>query len=84
MSVHDPLVGMLEDRIVHRGDPNPQGYDAVVFAVAHRAYRDLEPAVWLAGSTPLVVDANMVLNPQQIKGFRNAGCTLKVIGRGDL
>jgi nucleotide sugar dehydrogenase len=84
VSVHDPLVDMLEDRMVHRGDANPEGYDAVVFAVAHHAYRVLEPAVWLAGSKPFVVDANMVLNPEQIEAFRKAGCTLKVIGRGDL
>jgi nucleotide sugar dehydrogenase len=82
--VHDPLVDVLEDHAVHRGDADPKGYDAVVFAVAHHAYRVLEAAVWLAGSKPLVVDANMVLNPQQIEAFRKAGCNLKVIGRGDL
>ena len=82
--VHDPLVDMLEDYAVHRGDANPEGYDAVVFAVAHHAYRVLEPAVWLAGSKPLVIDANMVLSPHQIEAFRKAGCNLKVIGRGDL
>lgn len=86
VDVQDPLVDTLDDvaRDVNRVLSNPDGYDAVVFAVAHKVYRLLAPPVWLGRERPLILDANMVLTPAQIGGFLEAGCAVKVIGRGDL
>ena len=82
---HDPLVGVWPemDREVLRDVPKAEGVDAVVFAVGHLAYADLEPAAWLGGATPLVFDANAVLSVDQRRGFRAVGCRVSAIGRGD-
>ena len=82
---HDPLVGRWQEmeREVLRDVPKAEGLDAVVFAVGHLGYADLEPAAWLGGATPLVFDANAVLSLEQRRGFRKAGCRLAGIGRGD-
>jgi hypothetical protein len=71
------------EREVLRDVPKAEGLDAVVFAVGHLGYADLEPAAWLGGATPLVFDANAVLSLEQRRGFREAGCRLAGIGRGD-
>jgi nucleotide sugar dehydrogenase len=86
IDVQDPLAETLEDigRPVRRDLSAPDGYDAAVFAVGHEHYRRLQPAQWLKRDRPLIVDANMVLTAFQISDFRNAGCRVKVVGRGDL
>ena len=86
IDIQDPLANELEDigRKVQRQLPNPDGYDAVIFAVAHDTYRELEPKKWLGGKTPLIIDANNVLLAEQTCGFRAAGCRVKAVGRGDL
>jgi UDP-N-acetyl-D-mannosaminuronate dehydrogenase len=86
VDVHDPLVSELEGigRPVMRDLPRPNGYDAVVFAVAHEPYRKLQPQTWLGGARPLILDANSVLSAEQIALFQSAGCRVKAVGRGDL
>lgn len=86
VDIHDPLVDIFDEiaRPVRRVLSNPAGYDAVVFAVAHKAYQALAPSAWLGNERPLIVDANMVLTQDQIAAFRAAGCAVKVIGRGDI
>lgn len=86
VDVHDPLVDSIEDiaRPVIDDLPQPCGYDAAVFAVAHEAYRQLRPAEWLGEERLLVLDANFVLSPEQIADFQQAGSKVKVVGRGDL
>jgi nucleotide sugar dehydrogenase len=86
VDVHDPLVSELEGigRPVMRDLPQPNGYDAAVFAVAHEPYRKLLPETWLGSARPLVLDANAVLSAEQIALFQAAGCRVKAVGRGDL
>ena len=62
--------------------PVPANYDAIVFAVNHREYLDLDLKSWLSGSTPLIFDANCVLSDTQRQAARDAGCRLRSIGRG--
>jgi nucleotide sugar dehydrogenase len=86
IDIHDPLVDELEDisRKVQRILPRPEGYDAVIFAVAHEEYRKLDPVAWLGPARPLIIDANNVLSAAQIAAYRIAGCDFKAVGRGDL
>jgi UDP-N-acetyl-D-glucosamine dehydrogenase len=86
VDIHDPFTDELEDigRKVRRLLPNPDGYDAVVFAVAHDTYRELDPKKWIGTKTPLIVDANNVLSAEQTCSFGAAGCQVKAVGRGDL
>lgn len=82
---HDPLVThwaeMQQD--LPADIPSPAAYDAVVFAVSHREYLDIDINQWLAGATPLVFDANCVLSESQRKAAKDAGCAVKSIGRGE-
>ena len=82
---HDPLVTRwAEMEIDLPADvPAPEGYDAIVFAVNHREYLDLDLKTWLNGQTPLIFDANCVLSDEQRQAASDAGCTVKSIGRGE-
>lgn len=83
---HDPLVeywGDL-DRQVLQNIPSPQGFDAVVFAVPHQEYLDLDLIDWLQDSQPVILDANCVLKPQQVQALTKSDVNLAFIGRGIL
>jgi UDP-N-acetyl-D-glucosamine dehydrogenase len=86
IDIHDPFADELVDigRKVQRLLPKPDGYDAVIFAVAHETYRELDPKEWIGTQRPLIVDANNVLSAEQTCSFAAAGCKVKAIGRGDL
>jgi nucleotide sugar dehydrogenase len=86
VEVHDPLVDTVDelDDSVMRTLPQPDGYAAAVFAVGHQTYRHIEPRSWLGSARPLIVDANCVLSQAQITEFRQIGCLVKAVGRGDL
>jgi nucleotide sugar dehydrogenase len=85
VSVHDPLVGLWQelDREVPAALPLAQGFDAVVFAVAHEDYAALNLEGWLGDARPLVFDANNVLTAGQRAALRRLGCPAAAIGRGD-
>lgn len=82
---HDPLVTRWAEVGIDlpKDVPSPTGYDAIVFAVNHREYLRLDLKTWLNGKTPLIFDANCVLSDAQRQAARDAGCTVKSIGRGD-
>ncbi len=86
VDIHDPMVNEIEEGgyAVMRSLPPAQNYDAAVFAVGHEMYRKMQPKDWLGNAHPAIVDANMVLSAQQITAFRDSGCVVKAIGRGDL
>jgi nucleotide sugar dehydrogenase len=86
VDVHDPHVDELEEvgEPVMRTLPDPAAYDGVVFAVGHAAYRNIDPNPWLGASRPVIIDANSVLSRPLIAAFQQAGCYVRVIGRGDL
>lgn len=83
--LHDPLVGHWDEmkREVPKEIPSPAGIDAVVFAVSHREYRDLNLTTWLAGATPAILDANGVLSRERRDALRAAGCRVASVGRGE-
>jgi UDP-N-acetyl-D-glucosamine dehydrogenase len=81
--VHDPLVEAWEGpgRLV--GDlPSAAGFDAIVFAVPHRAYAELDLNAWLGDASPLILDANRVLTGEQLSGLTGGGRRVWSIGRG--
>jgi UDP-N-acetyl-D-glucosamine dehydrogenase len=63
--------------------PTPCDVDAVIFAVAHEEFKTLNVRTWLNGSRPVILDANNVLENEQRRAFRAAGCTVASIGRGE-
>jgi UDP-N-acetyl-D-glucosamine dehydrogenase len=82
---HDPLVrywGELRTSVPSEL-PTLAGVDAVVFAVPHDPYRQLDVESWLDGERPVVLDASDVLSAEQRAAFARLGCTVASIGRGE-
>ena len=81
---HDPLVRRWEELGLDLPPalPSAAGVDAVVLAVPHREYRELDYGTWLDGRTPVVLDAFGVLALEQRARLRALGCRVESIGRG--
>lgn len=84
VQAHDPMVRHWPelDWTLPPELPAADGLDALVFAVPHRAYRELDVAGWLGAARPLVLDANAVLSPGQRQALRRIGCAFQAIGEG--
>jgi UDP-N-acetyl-D-glucosamine dehydrogenase len=82
---HDPLVRYWSelDLDVPAELPSPDGIDAVVFAVPHNSYRQLELKSWLGEARPIVLDAFDVLAAEQRASLVRLGCPVASIGRGE-
>lgn len=82
---HDPMLDAWPEfgRKLPAELPEPSGFDAVMFAVQHGEYRDLDLAAWMNGSRAVVLDANNVLTPAQVTALRNHGHSLIFVGRGN-
>jgi UDP-N-acetyl-D-glucosamine dehydrogenase len=81
---HDPYVShWLEMNLTLKSDlPDPQGIQAVVFAVPHEPYRQLNISTWLQGVRPYIIDSNDVLTPSQLQDLRENYISVWRIGRG--
>jgi len=60
------------------------GADAVIFAVRHQPYLDLDPdeVVETAGAPLVVIDCFGILDDERIKRYFELGCEVKGLGRG--
>jgi len=83
---HDPLLEDWPETGLRLLDELPDlvGTDAIVFAVPHRDYAELDFSAWLNGSRPVVLDANNVLTTAQRATLSLMGCHLRSVGRGDI
>ena len=63
-----------------------QGSDAVVLAVRHKDYLELEPddVVSMAGEPLAVIDCFGILDDKKIEQFFELGCEVKGLGRGHI
>ncbi len=63
-----------------------QGADAVVFAVRHAPYLELQPeeVVEAIGKPAAIVDAFGILDDDKIKRYLQLGCEVKAMGRGHI
>ncbi len=61
-----------------------KGADAVIFAVRHKAYRELDPdaVVEMIGRPAAVIDCFGMLDDQKIRRYFELGCEVKGLGRG--
>ncbi len=82
---HDPLVRYWPELGLHLPSelPSLSEVDAVVFAVRHPQYLELELESWFGGARPLVFDANDVLSEAQRALLVERGCRVRSIGRGE-
>jgi UDP-N-acetyl-D-glucosamine dehydrogenase len=81
----DPLVGgrrLPEGDEVRAQLPSPEGFDAVVFAVGHAQYHELDLPKWLGSSSAVIVDASRVLTDEQLSALASEKRTVWSVGRG--
>lgn len=87
VDVHDPLVDVWEEVgvTVMQKVPDLTQYDAVIFAVAHEPYRQLDLIRLLGRNERLiyVLDAFVVFDKDQRNAFRSAGINFEALGVGD-
>lgn len=77
----DKLVGLRIERDLKKA---LAGADAVIFAVRHQPYLDLDPdeVVETAGGPLAVIDCFGILDDGRIKRYFELGCEVKGLGRG--
>jgi UDP-N-acetyl-D-glucosamine dehydrogenase len=63
-----------------------RGAEAVILAVPHQPYLDLDPdqVVKWAGKPLAVIDCYGILNDEKIKRYFEIGCEVKALGRGHI
>jgi UDP-N-acetyl-D-glucosamine dehydrogenase len=63
-----------------------KGADAVIFAVPHEAYRNLDPAeiVKNIGQPAAIIDCFGILSDDDIRRYFQLGCEVKGLGRGHI
>jgi UDP-N-acetyl-D-glucosamine dehydrogenase len=85
IACHDPLVAYWPelDVSIDTDLPRADEFDAVVFAVPHAAYVDLDVCEWLGPARPAILDASNVLPREQRTRLRALGCRVESVGRGD-
>ena len=82
---HDPIVEKWEELNIEISPdlPSSKEFDAIVFAVGHHEYQKEDWQKWLGENKPLIFDANNVLTQEQRNIFRENGCQMSSIGRGE-
>ncbi len=81
---HDPYLSYWDelDRELLKDLPGPSIYDAVVFTVPHKQYKDLDIASW-GNQSIVILDANGLFNNKKRALFRLAGINIESIGVGN-
>ena len=75
----------LQESAVHKEMHTAlKGADAVIFAVRHHEYLNLDPGriVEMIGSQAAIIDCFGILNDAEIKRYFELGCEVKGLGRG--
>ena len=81
---HDPLVSEWEEFGWDISDeiPSAEGFDAIVFAVPHAEYIEIDLASWLGDARPAIFDGFCVLSADKRRLASSLGCAVASIGRG--
>ncbi len=63
-----------------------KGADAVIFAVRHQQYMDLDPdkVVNMVGNSCAIIDCFGILDDEKIRRYFELGCEVKGLGRGHI
>ena len=84
LTAHDPLIDHWEELgcRVATELPSADDVDAVVLAVPHAGYRDIDVLTWFDRNQPAVIDAWDVWTAEQRRLASSLGCRVTSIGRG--
>ncbi len=63
-----------------------KGADAIIFAVRHEQYLDLDPdkVIKMVGNTCAIIDCFGILDDDRIRRYIELGCEVKGLGRGHI
>ncbi|MEM3449887.1 MAG: UDP binding domain-containing protein, partial [Nitrososphaerota archaeon] len=63
-----------------------KGVDAIVFAVRHSVYLQLEPkdVLRMNGGTPAIVDSFNIIDDNKIIEYLKSGCAVRGVGKGHI
>jgi UDP-N-acetyl-D-mannosaminuronate dehydrogenase len=61
-----------------------KGVDAIIFAVRHQQYLDLDPdeVIKMVGNTAAIIDCFGILDDEKIRRYFKLDCEVKGLGRG--
>jgi UDP-N-acetyl-D-glucosamine dehydrogenase len=84
LTFQDPLVSEWKEMGIKVGKeiPPSDGFDAVVFTVAHKEYAQIDFKSWIGKNEILIFDANRVLTNKQIQDISHGHYKFAGIGRG--
>jgi nucleotide sugar dehydrogenase len=84
VTCHDPYVSYWDELNIEipKRLQKAKDFDAVIMAVPHKQYRDLNLSIW-GKSCSLILDANCVFSNEQRKLAHKQGIKVESIGRGD-
>jgi UDP-N-acetyl-D-glucosamine dehydrogenase len=85
VTFQDPMVKYWDEMNVevHKAIPEVSGFDAIVFAVGHKDYLNINFSDWLKEKKISIIDTNRVLSDYQIKELKEMGCLVSSVGRGE-
>lgn len=86
MTCHDPIIHYwpeMDMNIEVELSPLLKKMDAIVFAVPHKEYIELDILKMLEGATPAILDANNVLSYAKKETLKKYGCKVASIGVGE-
>ena len=90
LTVHDPLVKVWPEvpgaEVEKDLFASLKDKDALIFAVGHREYLELEPeeVVRAAGKPLAIIDTQNLLNDEKIMKYLDLGCEVKGVGKGHI
>ena len=84
VTCHDPYIVYWDELSISLLEELPENldFDAIIFAVPHQQYRDLD-LVNCISKRSIILDANWVFNNEQRQSARPNDLRIKSIGRGD-
>jgi nucleotide sugar dehydrogenase len=82
---YDPFINHWPemDRSLPSNLPEAKTFDAIVIAVPHREFLDLDLLEWLDRARPVVLDTANVITKDQRQRCRAAGVRIESVGRGN-
>ena len=81
---YDPFVTRWKELERHLPEtlPEPRNFDAVVFAVPHKQFKELDLSTWLSEERPIILDTANIFNGIDRSRWENEGIKVHSIGRG--
>tara|TARA_Y100000589_G_scaffold331190_1_gene383706 strand:+ start:1934 stop:3322 length:1389 start_codon:yes stop_codon:yes gene_type:complete len=83
---HDPMVEEIVPQELNYSKclPKAQEFDAIIFTVAHKYYKELNLKEWLEGYKGFILDSNNIFKENEINILKILKINFKIVGRGDI